>query len=55
MCKVVNKYKVIITHQYTQTLEVYAENKEQAFDIASQSDEGINCDDTVFDYEVKEL
>lgn len=50
-----NKYRVTLTHQYTQTLEVYAENKEQAFHIASQSDEGINCDDAVFDYEVKEL
>ena len=50
-----NKYRVTLTHQYTQTLEVYAENKEQAFHIASQSDEGINWDDTVFDSEITNI
>lgn len=49
-----NKYSLTLTHQYTQCVEVYAENEEQAFHIASQSDEGINWDDTVVDYEIKE-
>lgn len=49
------KYRVTLTHQYTQTVEVYAENEEQAFHIASQSDEGFNWDDTLVDHEIKEL
>lgn len=49
------KYKVHITYQYTQTIEVYAENEEQAFHIASQSDEGVNWDDSVFDSTVTEV
>ena len=50
-----NKYKVKLTHQYTQEVEVYAENEDQAFHIACQSDDGINCDDCIYDSEVTEV
>lgn len=49
------KYKVHMTYQYTQTVEVYAENEEQALHIASQSDEGVNWDDSLLDSDVKEV
>lgn len=45
-----NKYKVTLTYQYTQEVEVYAENQGQALHIASQCDEGINWDDKIMDW-----
>lgn len=49
------KFKVTMVYRYIEEIEVLAEDEEDAFNIASMSDDTEVFDTTLHDFEVREI